>query len=308
MSSRFTWTVDPELVTDSCFLSDPAGSIRPVRITAPLSASLTNSSFNASWMKEGRFSSGWSRNMLPWLQKLNVVLTLQMQIGCEAGRVNILRLQQYASTCCSGGCSTSSNTYGAPVEGLWPFTSGSGRTSRSTGAAVRYMFHTCSGRPSSIIFCLISRFFSMLCRLYLNSMMVLVYLFRVVTAEPMQVPNEHQAKLQRAKWRVRLAVQLFSLNTMQLFSSYEVQLLIESHFTTQNWISTCFFMKLDSVWNFKILTKFLRIRPAVVPSLGPPVFRSHRDGEMEYGGEHHVGDHPTKACEQSRGQNAPMCF
>lgn len=42
----------------------------------------------------------------------------------------------------------------------------------------------------------------------------------------------------------------------------------------------------------------LHIRPAVVPGFRPPVFWSHGDSQLEYGGKHHVGHHPTKAWEQ----------
>lgn len=42
----------------------------------------------------------------------------------------------------------------------------------------------------------------------------------------------------------------------------------------------------------------LHIGPAVVPGFRPPVFRSHGDSQLEYGGKHHVGHHPTKAWEQ----------
>lgn len=105
-------------------------------------------------------------------------------------------LQQYASPCGSGTLSISTTNV-VPVDGLWPFAGSSSCASPSAGTAVRYMSHICSGRSSSSIFCLIIRLFSMFRRLYLNSMMVFVYLLSAVTAEPMQVPKEPHANLRR---------------------------------------------------------------------------------------------------------------
>ncbi|KAJ7989468.1 hypothetical protein DPEC_G00304860 [Dallia pectoralis] len=65
-----------------------------------------------------------------------------------------------------------------------------------TGTAVMYISHICSVKSSSNCFCLIRSFFSMFRRLYLNSRMVLVYLFSAVTAEPMQVAKEPHARLE----------------------------------------------------------------------------------------------------------------
>lgn len=99
--------------------------------------------------------------------------------------------QQYASPC-RWLRPSSSSTHGSPVDGLWPLIRSSVGASAT---AVKYMSHMGSGRSISIIFSFTIRLFSMFRRLYLNSTMVLVYRFSAVTAEPMQVPKEHHAKL-----------------------------------------------------------------------------------------------------------------
>lgn len=153
------------------------------------------------------FKSVWrlwtSSGMMRGRPSASLFLSLLHPSDSFDGKTNIVpiqrfksrRFQQYASLCRSVMLSIWT-TYAVPVDGLWPLIGSSGGLSAS---AVRYMSHICSGRSSSIIFSLIIRFFSMFRRLYLNSMMVFVYLFSAVTAEPMQVPKELQAKLTEEK-------------------------------------------------------------------------------------------------------------